>query len=70
MSLPYTNVIVLFTIECENAPSFNEGHTTPSLNAFDRTGCLVDFDAFLPLHDQEIERLHPLPKPQLYSMGV
>ncbi len=29
-------------------------HTTPSLDAVDRTGCLADFDAFLPLHDQEI----------------
>jgi hypothetical protein len=45
-------------------------HTTPSLNAVDRTGCLADFDAFLPLHEQEIERLRSLPQPQLYSMGV
>jgi hypothetical protein len=45
-------------------------HTTPSLDVLDRAGCLTHFDAFLPLHDQEIERLRSLPKPQLYSMGV
>jgi hypothetical protein len=38
-------------------------HTTPGLTALNRTGCLTDFDAFLPLHDQKIERLHSLPKP-------